>query len=137
MINSVIQLLKKNSLKVTQNRVDILLAFISSEKAFALSDLEKKFNLIHDRSSIYRSLKTFSEKAILEKFHNASGITMFVFNRHKPGCNGDSHFKCNHCENVVTLPDLPKEYLEKLGNKKTEAINLLIEGTCEKCLNQS
>ena len=41
MINSVIQLLKKNSLKVTQNRVDILLAFISSEKAFALSDLEK------------------------------------------------------------------------------------------------
>jgi Fur family ferric uptake transcriptional regulator len=126
-------LLKQNGLKITQNRLDVLSVFLGSEKAFSLLDLEKLLQSKHDRSSIFRSLQVYSDIGILDKFCNASGTTIYTFNQHKPDCNGHSHFKCKDCDNVVSLPNLPQVYLELLGKNKMETVNLLIEGTCEKC----
>lgn len=126
-------ILKENGLKITQNRLDVLAVFLGSEKAFTLLDLEKIFHLKHDRSSIFRSLQLYYEKGIIEKFCNANGISTYTLDQHKPDCNGKSHFKCNDCETVVSLPDLPSEYLKILGKSKMETMNLLIEGTCEDC----
>ncbi|MFA9193179.1 transcriptional repressor [Flavobacterium sp. FBOR7N2.3] len=126
-------ILKENGLKITQNRLDVLSVFLGSEKAFTLLDLEKIFHCQHDRSSIFRNLQTYFEKGIIQKFCNASGTAVYTLNLHKPNCNGKSYFKCNDCETVVSLPNLPSEYLELLGKNKIETMNLLIEGTCEKC----
>jgi Fur family ferric uptake transcriptional regulator len=126
-------ILKKNGLKITQNRLDVLSVFLGSEKAFSLLDLERLFHSKHDRSSIFRSLQVYSEKGVLEKFCNASGTAIYALNHHTPDCNGHSHFRCKDCETVVSLPSLPAEYLEFLGKKKMETMHLLIEGTCEKC----
>jgi Fur family ferric uptake transcriptional regulator len=133
MIKEATIILKENGLKVTQNRLDVLSVFLGSEKAFSLSDLEKILNSRNDRSSIFRNLRTYFEKGILEKFCNASGTAIYALNLHKPDCNGTSHFKCKDCDNVVSLPGLPEAYLEILGNNKMETMNLFIEGTCEKC----
>ena len=135
MIQEATTLLKENGLKITQNRLDVLTVFLGSEKAFTLLDLEKIFSLKHDRSSLFRSLQTYYEKGILEKFCNATGTAIYTLNRHKPDCNGKSHFKCNDCETVVSLPSLPSEYLQLLGKNKMETMNLLIEGVCEKLSN--
>jgi Fur family ferric uptake transcriptional regulator len=129
-------ILKENGLKITQNRLDILSVFLGSEKAFTLLDLEKILDHQHDRSSIFRSLQTYSEKGILEKFTNRSGTAIYTLNPNKPDCNGKSHFRCMDCETVVSLPNLPEEYLQILGKNKMKTINLLIEGTCEKCQNK-
>ncbi|MBS7232436.1 transcriptional repressor [Flavobacterium psychroterrae] len=137
MIQEATTLLKENGLKITQNRLDVLCVFLGSEKAFTLLDLEKIFSLKHDRSSLFRSLQTYYEKGILEKFCNATGTAIYTLNRHKPDCNGKSHFKCKDCETVVSLPNLPTEYLQLLGNNKMETMNLLIEGTCENCQNKN
>ncbi|WP_281638083.1 Fur family transcriptional regulator [Flavobacterium marginilacus] len=137
MTQEAIAILKENELKITQNRLDVLAIFLGSEKAFSLLDLEKILDEKHDRSSIFRSLQTYTEKGILEKFCNASGTSIYVFNHHKPDCNGKSHFKCKDCDNVVSLPNLPIEYLQLLGKNKMETMNLLIEGTCENCQNKN
>ena len=137
MIQKATTILKENGLKITQNRLDVLSVFIGSEKAFTLLDLEKIYHSKHDRSSIFRSLQTYSEKGILEKFCNASGTSIYALNRHHSDCNGNSHFKCKDCETVVSLPSLPTEYLELLGKNKMETMNLLIEGTCENCQNKN
>ena len=129
-------ILKENGLKITQNRLDVLAVFLDSDKAYLLSDLEIIFRSQHDRSSIFRSLQTYTEKGILEKFRNASGTAIYTLNHHKPDCNGKSHFKCKDCETVVSLPYLPEEYLQVLGKNKIETMNLLIEGTCENCQNK-
>lgn len=55
-------ILRENGLKITDNRLDVLSVFIDSAKAFTLLDLEKRFGNKHDRSSIYRSLQTYTEK---------------------------------------------------------------------------
>jgi Fur family ferric uptake transcriptional regulator len=130
-------ILKENGFKITQNRLDVLTVFLRSEKAFSLLDLEKLFHSKHDRSSIFRSLQVFSEKGILEKFCNASGTAVYTLNHHTPDCNGHSHFRCKDCETVVSLPNLPEAYLQLLGKNKVETMNLLIEGTCEKCQTDS
>jgi Fur family transcriptional regulator, ferric uptake regulator len=137
MTTKAIAILKENGLKITQNRLDVLCVFLGSEKAFTLLDLEKIFSLKHDRSSLFRSLQTYSEKGLLEKFCNANGTFVYTLNRHNPDCNGKSHFKCKDCETVVSLPNLPTAYLELLGNNKMDTINLLIEGTCESCQNKN
>lgn len=137
MIQEATTLLKENGLKITQNRLDVLCVFLGSEKAFTLLDLEKIFGIKHDRSSLFRSLQTYYEKGILEKFCNATGTAIYTLNQHKPDCNGKSHFKCTDCETVVSLPNLPNEYLQLLGKNKMETMNLLIEGTCENCQNKN
>ena len=129
-------ILKENELKITQNRLDVLSVFLCSKKAFSLLDLERLFCGKHDRSSIFRSLQTYTERGILEKFCNASGTAVYTLNLHKPDCDGKSHFKCKDCETVVSLPSLPAEYLQALGKHKIETMNVLLEGTCEKCQNQ-
>jgi Fur family ferric uptake transcriptional regulator len=130
-------ILKENGLKITQNRLDVLTIFLGSQKAFTLLDLEKIVHCQHDRSSIFRSLQTYCEKGILEKFCNASGTAVYTLNLNNPNCNGKSHFKCKDCETVVSLPNLPEEYLQVLGKNKIETMNLLIEGTCENCQNKT
>lgn len=137
MIIEATRILKENGLKITQNRLDVLAVFLCSEKAFTLLDLEKIYHLKHDRSSIFRSLQTYYIKGIIEKFCNANGTSIYTLKQHKPDCNGSSHFKCNDCETVVSLPDLPTEYLKILGKSKMETMNLLIEGSYENCHNKS
>jgi Fur family ferric uptake transcriptional regulator len=137
MIQEATAILKENGLKITQNRLDVLSIFLGSEKAFSLLDLEKILYSKHDRSSIFRSLQIYSEKGILEKFCNSYGTAIYALNHHKPDCNGKSHFKCKDCETVVSLPNLPEEYLRLLGKNKMETMNLLIEGTCENCQNKN
>lgn len=133
MKQEVITILKENGLKVTQNRVDVLSVFLGSEKAFSLLDFEKILCSKHDRSSIFRSLQIYSKKGILEKFCNSSGTSIYTLNLRKTDCDCKSHFKCKDCATVVLLPNLPLEYLQLLGKNKMESMNLLIEGTCEKC----
>jgi Fur family ferric uptake transcriptional regulator len=127
------KILKENGLKITQNRLDVLSVFLDSQKAFSLLDLEHIYKYQHDRYSIFRSLQTYYEKGIIEKFCNTTGTSVYTLNHNSPNCNGKSHYKFKDCETVVSLPNLPQEYLELLGKNKIESMNLVIEGICEKC----
>jgi len=126
------KILVENKLKMTQNRLDLLTLFLTDSKAFSLLNLEAIFGQKHNRSSIFRCLQTFSKHKILEKFIDATGVAVYILHNENT-TNNHSHFKCNDCENVQQLPDLPTEYLSLLGNNKIETTNLFIEGTCEKC----
>lgn len=133
MIAKATTILKENGLKITQNRLDILLVFLGSDKAFSLLDLEKTTTLKYDRSSIFRSLQLYAKKGIVDKFCNANGTAVYTLHQSKLNCNGSSHFKCKDCETVVSLPDLPNDYLKALGRNSMETMKVLIEGTCEDC----
>lgn len=132
MIDVAKNILKENQLKVTQNRLDLLCHFLTESKAFSLLNLEIIFGQKHNRSSIFRCLQTLSKHLILEKFVDANGVAVYILNS-KNASNNHSHFKCNDCENVQQLPDLPTDYLLALGKNKINATHVLIEGTCEKC----
>ena len=130
------KILKENQLKITQNRVDLLVVFLTHSKAYSLLNLEVIFSEKHNRSSIFRCLQTYTKQKIIEKFIDTSGIAVYVLLK-KSTNDTHSHFKCKDCKNVQQLPELPKEYLALLGSNKIESTNLLIEGKCEKCQRES
>lgn len=133
MLNKAILILKNTGLKSTQNRKDILIQFLQSKKAFSLLDLDNLLGKIHDRSSIFRSLQIFTENGILEKFTDSKGVAIYTLNNENTEKNNHSHYKCNDCETVIALPNLPEIYLAVLGKNKIETTNLLLEGCCEEC----
>lgn len=137
MEENALQILKQNGLKTTQNRKDILVVLLQSKKAFSLLDLENLLGKKHDRSSIFRSLQVFVENRILEKFTNSNGVSVYTIETDKNDINNHSHFKCNDCETIISLPKLPETYLAILGNNKIEITNLLLEGSCEQCQNKN
>lgn len=129
-----ISILKEKKLRITPTRVELLALFLQSSKAFSLSDIETLFGSKYDRSTLFRSLHFFHTEHILEKFIDARGVSIYTLNT--PTTNkGDlhCHFKCNDCETVLQLPELPQYYLSFLGSNTVKTLNLFIEGTCENC----
>ena len=132
MLDTATKILIENGLKITKNRLDVLVLFLTDAKAFSLLNLELILSEKHNRSSIFRCLQTYTKHKIITKFVDASGIAVYVLHD-KNTDDTHSHYKCNACENVQQLPELPAEYLAILGNNKIETTNLLIEGTCTNC----
>ena len=67
-MNSVLDILKKNDLSVTDGRKKILDLFLSSEGALAHADIETNTSNAFDRVTVYRTLQTFVEGAAFYHF---------------------------------------------------------------------
>ena len=129
------KILASTSIRRTPSRVKMLSLFLQSSRAFSLGDIEVLLGNDYDRSTIFRTLETLSEASILEKFMDAKGVNVYVFHYHHANCskNNHFHFKCENCQNVVSLPNLPENYMAILGKHQIKSLNLMVEGTCENC----
>ena len=136
-MNSVSEtLLKGFKLRSTPNRQEILHLFLKKNHALSHGDIEKEIDNSLDRVTVYRTLKTFLDKGLIHKVLDDEGSLKYAL------CNeactkaehhhDHVHFKCikcgqTHCLNVdVPSVRLPKGY-------KANAVNLLIQGICERC----
>lgn len=128
-------ILEQHEIRITKHRVDVLSFFIKSARAISHHELEAIYEGKIDRVSIYRILNSFSEAKILCKLVDSKGKTSYVFDKHSEDGQGHGHphFKCNTCEEVTALPELPKSYMEQLSDLKIDHLNLLVEGICKKC----
>ena len=135
MKNEAIALLEKTGLRKTPTRIEILSLFLESLKAFSLSDVEVLFGDNCDRSTIFRTLEVLTEGVLLEKFIDSKGVNVYVSHNHHGNCskNNHFHFKCESCQNVTSLPNLPENYMAILGKHRVKTLNLMVEGTCEDC----
>jgi Fe2+/Zn2+ uptake regulation proteins len=65
MITRVDDILRRNSLSVTESRKKILNLFLNVQGALAHGDIERKAGEKFDRVTVYRTLQTFVEKGII------------------------------------------------------------------------
>lgn len=137
------EILLKHHFRITSHRVELLKYFMASSRAITHQELEAHFDGKMDRVSIYRILNSFNEGKLLHKLIDSKGKISYVFDKHSIDNKGNSnnnppHFKCISCDDVVELPNLPKSYLDKLStDHNVEFINLIAEGTCNKCKTKS
>lgn len=129
-------LLKDFNLRSTPNRQEILHLFLQKNYALSHGDIEKEIDNSLDRVTVYRTLKTFLDKGLIHKVLDEEGSLKYALC--KEACttaehhHDHVHFKCTkcaqtYCLNVEVPPvKLPKGY-------KAGAVNLLIQGICEKC----
>jgi Fur family ferric uptake transcriptional regulator len=130
-------ILQSHKLRITDCRLEIIQEFLDKSIALSHADLEEKLNQQFDRVTIYRTLKTFLDKDLIHKVLDDSGATKYALCAHGESGHNHSHehvhFKCEKCGETTCLEqiDLPQIKLPS-GFKKKE-MNLLIQGTCEKC----
>lgn len=129
------EILKEHSFRITNHRCAVLKHFMNSKSALSHADLENTFKDIIDRVSLYRMLHSLADKQILCKIIDSKGVVRYVFDSHSHADNGHyhPHYKCKSCNDVVELPELPKEYVEQLKKLNIDELNILAEGTCENC----
>ncbi len=131
------KILSKLGLRRTPARVELLSFFLESSKAFSLSDIEELFGNNYDRSTIFRTLEVLTKQLLLEKFIDKKGVNVYIFHHNHTNCsqNNHFHFKCENCQNITALPNLPENYMAILGKNQVKSLNLMVEGTYEDCQN--
>ena len=128
--------LQNKSVRPTAMRILIYNYMAEKEIAVALTDIENAFAKA-DRTTLYRTLKTFEENGIVHQIDDGTGISKFALC--EAGCNCKIeqdlhlHFHCTNCNETVCLTahkiphiNLPEGYI-------AEDVNLVLKGMCEKC----
>jgi Fur family ferric uptake transcriptional regulator len=138
-MNEIEKLLNAKNVRPTAMRTLIYKYMAEKEVAVALTDIENAFAKA-DRTTLYRTLKTFEEKGVVHQIDDGTGIQKYALC--EPGCNCDLdrdlhlHFHCNNCNETVCLTEhripniiLPEGYI-------AEDANLVLKGICDKCCGQ-
>ncbi len=130
------RILEQKSIPATSMRVLVLDVFLNLSKAISLSELEEILESA-DRSTIYRTLKTFEKKGLIHGIQE-NNTTQYLLCH--DDCNEEHHhdyhlhFYCTECKNTTCLDDvnfnnikLPSDYLIK-------ELKFVANGICKNCI---
>ena len=130
------ELLESKGVRITAMRL-LISKFLAGKKvAVTLSDIENAFAKV-DRTTLYRTLKTFEEKAIVHQIDDGTGITKYAMC--EEGCNCEMeqdlhlHFHCNNCGETVCLTEHKIPQIKVPDGFVSENVNLVVKGICDKC----
>lgn len=135
MIDRIEEMFRKKQVKPTAVRVVVLRHLIGQKQAQSLKEIEESLPQT-DRSSIFRTLKTFEEQKVIHSIEDGSGMTKYAVC--VEGCNCDPedlhyHFYCTSCNITFCLLDYPIQAIRLPKNFKMEKANMVIKGLCDKC----
>ena len=129
------EILKIKNVKNTAVRTLVLHHLLNQEKAQSLKDIENAL-VNTDRSSIFRTLKTFEDNKVIHSIEDGSGMTKYAVCAE--GCNCEPkdlhyHFYCNNCNKTFCLFDVPLQIIKLPKNFKIQQANMVVKGLCNNC----
>ena len=130
------KLFASKDLRVTAMRLLIYKFLAEKEVAVTLSVIENAFEKA-DRTTLYRTIKTFEEKDIVHQIVDGTGITKYALC--EKGCNCDIktdlhlHFHCNNCNETICLTEHKIPQIKVPDGFVSENVNLVVKGICDKC----
>ena len=113
----------------------VLNIILKNQKALSLFEIEQQFENV-ERSTIYRTLKTFMDNCIVHKIEDGTGATRYALCDEGCTCGIDDlhiHFFCNKCGQTNCLKDLPIPIPKLPDGFMFEKANFVIKGTCPNC----
>jgi len=128
--------LNDHEVRPTAMRILIYKHLAQKDNAQALLDIETAFAKA-ERSTIFRTLKTFEENGIVHQIEDGTGITKYALC--EPGCNCEIdqdlhlHFHCSNCDETVCLTEHKIPHINLPDGYVAEDVNLVVTGICEKC----
>lgn len=136
-MNTENKLLNKNT-RPTSMRILVYDFLSEQESALSLSEIEQSFEHA-DRTTIYRTLKTFEEKGIVHSIQE-NHTTRYMLC--EDGCNEHTHkdwhlhFYCRICKQTTckenfTFPSGPPP------DFRIDEIRLFAKGICEHCIQET
>ncbi|MEM1134677.1 MAG: transcriptional repressor [Bacteroidota bacterium] len=127
--------LKKRKVKPTAIRILVLRYLMELKTATSLIDLENHFEK-SDRSTLFRTLKTFESKGIIHKIDDGTGITKYALCLESCNCQPADqhfHFHCEKCNQTYCLTELNVPQIDLPTNFSMLQANLVIKGVCANC----
>lgn len=130
------KILKNNNVRPTAMRLLVLQFLLNKKEVISLTDLENDFEK-SDRTTLYRTIKTFVENGIAHKIDDGTGITKYALCEENCKCEIETdlhvHFHCNLCKKTSCLPKYKIPAISLPDNFKAEEVNLVVKGVCNVC----
>lgn len=120
----------------TAMRLLVLEFLLKQKTAISLSDLEKEFER-SDRTTLYRTLKTFEEKGMIHNIRD--GIESVKYALCEADCSGGAHydmhlhFYCTKCKELFCLSNAEIPQIVLPHNFQLEEFSLVARGICDNC----
>ena len=133
------QILESKNIRVTAMRLLIYKFLAENQVAATLSDVENAFEKA-DRTTLYRTVKTFVERDIVHQIDDGTGIVKYALCEQNCSCEIETdlhlHFHCNNCNETVCLTEHKIPKIKVPDGFVSENINLVVKGMCDKCSGQ-
>lgn len=135
-MNEIDKKLTAKEVRPTAMRTLVYQQLAKQNTAVALTDIELTFTKA-DRTTLYRTIKTFEEKGIVHQIDDGTGISKYALC--EPGCNCEIendlhlHFHCNNCDKTVCLTEHKIPQISLPDGYVAEDVNLVVKGICPDC----
>jgi Fur family ferric uptake transcriptional regulator len=137
MTTRVDDLLRRNSLSVTESRKKILNLFLNVQGALAHGDIERKAGEKFDRVTVYRTLQTFVEKGIIHTIPTTDNSVRYALCKDNctEGHHHDDHvhFICHQCGATLCLEDVVVPEIKMRKGFSVNEIEVVVKGICLDC----
>ena len=126
-------ILSKNSLRITQPRLDILKVLKKNHKPLTIAEIQTKLEDSIDQATVYRTMDSFLKKRIVASYDFKDNFTryeMIVDRDHH------HHVICKKCGRVENIEEcFSHEIEDDLKKKGYKEVTHYMEffGICEKC----
>ena len=104
--------------------------------ATSLTDIELAFDKV-ERTTLYRTLKTFENNGLVHKIDDGSGIAKFALCEEQCNCELETdlhlHFHCTNCNETQCLTEQKIPHINLPPGFKATDANLVVKGICNKC----
>jgi len=130
------QRLESRRIQPTAMRLRVLRYLSDQHTAISLADLEQYFSN-SDRTTLYRTLKTFQDHGVVHQIYDESGSTKYGLCAENCTCSYPddmhAHFYCTVCENTFCLQKLSIPNVELPEGFSPSYGNFVITGRCPDC----
>ncbi|MBL4745529.1 MAG: transcriptional repressor [Flavobacteriaceae bacterium] len=127
--------LNTRGIRPTAMRILVLKYLTNLRHTTSLLDLETHF-ITSDRSTLFRTLKTFEEKGIIHKIDDGTGVIKYGLCTETCDCSLKEqhfHFYCEKCTETFCLNHVKIPFLELPKNFILKQSNLVLKGVCSNC----
>ena len=127
--------LESRNIKPTAMRQLVLQVLAERKTAISLPELEHAFEKA-DKSTLYRTLKTFEESKIIHKIDDGTGAVKYALCQAACECEPEDlhvHFICSRCKNTFCLNEVPIPEINLPVDFSLESVNMVVKGVCTNC----
>jgi Fur family ferric uptake transcriptional regulator len=130
------KLLEIKNIRPTAMRLLVLKFLLQKKVAVSLTQIEEYFDN-SERTTLYRTLKTFEVNGIVHQIDDGTGTTKYAICEENCNCELEQdlhlHFHCNTCNETVCLTEHKIPHVNLPEGFIAEDVNLVVKGICDKC----
>jgi len=117
-------------------RLLVLQVLQQQNEVISLADLEESLSR-SDRTTLYRTLKTFQEHGLVHQVYDDSGNARYALCSDDCSCSYPDdihvHFLCTACDRTYCMEELAIPDMPLPENFRPDSASFVIRGACSSC----